>query len=151
MSKNVTGIPFVVYPVTDLERARDFYGRIIGLQCTMDHALPEEGKRWIEFAVGPSTIAISNAVPPPKGSGVGAALEVKDLDGALETLQSENVGIRTGVMESAGCRFFVIGDPDGNDLRIHQHKRALNRRRSGAATYPRPETKPCRIRPRFSF
>ena len=122
MSINVTGIPFVVYPVTDLARARDFYGRIIGLQCTMDHALPEKGKYWIEFDVGSSTIAISNAIPPPIGSGVGAALEVKDLDGALETLKSEKVDIRTGVMEPPDCRLVVTADPDGNDQTIHQHK-----------------------------
>ena len=122
MSINVTDIPFVAYPVTDLERSKDFYERIIGLRCTMDHPLPEEGKRWIEFDVGPSAIAISNIMPPSQGSGVGAALEVKDLDVAWEKLKSENVAIKTDVMESPGCRFFVIADPDGNDLTIHQHK-----------------------------
>lgn len=122
MSINVTAIPFVAYPVTDLDRAKDFYERILGLTCTMDHPLPEEGQRWIEFDVGSSAIAISNIMPPAEGSGVGAALEVEDLDAALETLRSEKVVMKTEVMESPGCRFFVIADPDGNDLTIHQHK-----------------------------
>lgn len=122
MSINVTDIAFVAYPATDLERSKDFYERIIGLECTMDHPLPEEGKRWIEFDVGHSAIAISNIIPPSQGSGVGAALEVENLDLALEKLKSENVELRTDVMESPGCRFFVIADPDGNDLTIHQHK-----------------------------
>ena len=122
MSINVTGIPFVTYPVSDLERSKDFYGRIIGLKCTMDHQLPEEGKRWIEFDVGPSAIAISNIIPVGSDSGVGAALEVEDLDAALEKLKAEKVTIRTDMMESPGCRFFVIADPDDNDLAIHQHK-----------------------------
>ncbi len=122
MSINATEIPFVVYPATDLERSKDFYERIIGLQCTMDHPLPEEGKRWIEFDVGSCAIAISNMMPPSEGSGVGAALEVEDLDAALQKLKSENVDIKTDMMESPGCRFFIIADPDGNDLTIHQHK-----------------------------
>ena len=122
MSINVTEIPFVAYPATDLERSKDFFERIIGLQCTMDHPVSEDGKRWIEFDVGHSAIAISNIIPPSQGSGVGAALEVEDLDFALEKLRSEGVEIKTDIMESPGCRFFIIGDPDGNDFTIHQHK-----------------------------
>lgn len=123
MSINVTEIPFVAYPATDMECSKDFYERVIGLKCTMDHSLPEEGKRWIEFDVGRTAIAISNIMPPSEGSGVGAALEVEDLDAALQKLKSENVDIKTDMMESPGCRFFIITDPDGNDLTIHQHKK----------------------------
>ena len=108
MSIRVTDIPFIAYPATDLERSKDFFERIIGLQCTMDHPLPEEGKRWIEFDVGQCAIAISNMIPPAQGSGVGAALEVENLDAALEKLKSEKVEIRTDVMESPGCRFFAV-------------------------------------------
>ena len=122
MSINVTEIPFIAYPASDIDRSKDFYERIIGLKCTMDHPLPEEGMRWIEFDVANTTLAISNMIPQPKDSGVGAALEVEDLDAAREKLQAEGVEIKTDVMESPGCRFFIIGDPDGNDLTIHKHK-----------------------------
>ena len=122
MSINATGIPFVAYPATDLDRARDFYERIIGLPCTMDHPLPEEGLRWIEFDVGSSAIAISNMMPPSPGGGVGAALEVEDIDAAWEKLKVEGVEFKTELLESPVCRFFVIADPDGNDLTIHQAK-----------------------------
>ena len=123
MSIKVTEIPFVAYPCSDPDRTKDFYERIIGLKCTMDHPVSEDGKqRWIEFDVGSCAIAISNIIPQSNGSGVGAALEVEDLDSALETLKSESVNIKTDVMESPGCRFFIIGDPDDNDLTIHQHK-----------------------------
>ena len=122
MSISVTDLPFVAYPATNIDRSKDFYERIIGLRCTMDHPLPEDGKRWIEFDVGHTAIAISNIIPPALGSGVGAALEVENLDVALLNLRSEGVEFKTDVMESPGCRFFVIADPDGNDLTIHQHK-----------------------------
>ena len=123
MSINVTEIPFVAYPATDLERSKDFYERIIGLKCTMDHPLPEEGKRWIEFDVGHSAIAISNIMPPSQGSGVGAALEVEDLDAARERLESERVDIKTGVMETQVAVFSSLPIRMGNDLTIHQHKK----------------------------
>ena len=121
MSIQVTDVPFIAYPATDLKRSRDFYERIIGLKCTLDHELPEEGKRWIEYDIGNCALALSNIIPTNGESGVGAAFEVEDLDFALEKLQSENVDIKTEVMASPSCRFFIIADPDGNDITIHQH------------------------------
>lgn len=120
MSIGVKEIVFVGYPVTDLERAKDFYGRVLGLECTMDHAVDEQ-LRWIEYDVGTCTLAISNAWPPSGRSGPGAALEVDDIEAAAETLRAEGVTFRTEIMASPSCRFFGIADPDGNDITIHEH------------------------------
>jgi len=120
MSIGVKDIVFVGYPVTDLDRARDFYQRVIGLQCTMDHAI-DDTLRWIEYDVGTATIAISNAWPPSGQSGPCAALEVDDIDAAVEKLRAEGVTFKTDIMASPSCRFVSITDPDGNDLMIHQH------------------------------
>lgn len=118
----ITGMAFVGYPVTDLERAFDFYERILGLERSLDHEDPELQMRWIEYDLGDQgTVAISNAWPPTGQSGPTAALEVADLDAALERLRAEGVAVKTEVMSSPSCRFFVIADPDGNDLTIHQH------------------------------
>lgn len=118
----ITEIAFVGYPVTDLERARDFYERILGLEISMDEAISTgEGHRWIEFEIGSAhTLAISNAWPPSGQGGPTAALEVNDLDVALAHLKAEGVTIITDVMASPVCRFAVVKDPDGNDLTIHQ-------------------------------
>ncbi|MCB1231010.1 MAG: VOC family protein [Verrucomicrobiae bacterium] len=125
----VKEIAFVGYPVTDLDRARDFYGRVLGLECTLDHPVgieTEQGDaiRWIEYEIGNGAIAISNAWPPSGQSGPGAALEVADLDIAVERLRAEGVTFKTDVMASPSCRFVGIADPDGNDLTIHQHNPA---------------------------
>ena len=120
MSIGVKEIAFVGYPVTDLERARDFYERILGLTCTMDHPI-DDTIRWIEYDVGTSTLAISNAWPPSGQSGPSAALEVDDIDAAVEILRTEGVTFKTEIMASPSCRFVSIADPDGNDLTIHQH------------------------------
>lgn len=125
MSIGVKEIAFVGYPVTDLDRARDFYERILGLTCTMDHPI-DDSLRWIEYNIGTSTLAISNAWPPSGTSGPGAALEVDDIDAAVERLRSEEVTFKTDVMASPSCRFVGIADPDGNDLTIHQHGSATD-------------------------
>ena len=118
----ITGLAFVGYPVTDFERAFDFYERILGLERSLDHEDPEHQMRWVEFDLGDQgTLAISDAWPPTGQSGPTAAVEVADLDSAIERLRSEGVTLKSEVMSSPSCRFFVIADPDGNDLTIHQH------------------------------
>ena len=113
-------IAFVGYPVTDLDRAKDFYGRVLGLECILDHPIDEQ-LRWIEYAVGGGALAISNAWPPSGQSGPGAAIEVADFDAAVAHLRAEGVAFRSEPMASPSCRFIQIADPDGNDLTIHQH------------------------------
>ena len=121
MGIRITDIAFVGYPVSDLGRARDFYERILGLECTMDHPL-EGDQRWIEYDIGTGALAISNVWQPTGESGPTAAFEVEDFDGALESLRAEGVTFKTDVMESPGCHFVIIADPDGNDITIHRHK-----------------------------
>jgi catechol 2,3-dioxygenase-like lactoylglutathione lyase family enzyme len=116
-------IAFVGYPVTDLDRARDFYGRVLGLECIMDHPIDDRA-RWIEYAVGDDAIAISNVWTPSGQSGPSVAIEVEDIDAAVAHLKAEGVAFRTEVLASPSCRFVCIADPDGNELTIHQHKPA---------------------------
>ena len=123
MGIGVTEIAFVGYPVTDLDRARAFYQDVLGLTPAMDEAIPlREGVRWIEYETGAGTLAISNAWPPSGESGPSVALEVEDLDPAIETLRENGVTFKTETMVSPVCRMVVVADPDGNDLTIHQRK-----------------------------
>ena len=52
-----SGIPFFVYPVTDMARARAFYGNILGL-----HETANWEDKWIEYDIGPSTLAITSCM-----------------------------------------------------------------------------------------
>jgi len=126
MGIGITEIAFVGYPVTDITRAKAFYQDLLGLEPTMDEPIGiGEGNtelRWIEYDIGAGTLALSNAWPPSGQSGPSAALEVEDLDAALDTLRENKVTFKTDTMESPVCRFAVVTDPDGNDLTIHQRK-----------------------------
>ncbi|MDR2981527.1 MAG: VOC family protein [Puniceicoccales bacterium] len=121
MSIHAKEIAFVGYPVTDVPRARNFYGKILGLKETMAEDFGN-GQWWAEYDVGAGTIAISNAWQPSGQNGPSAALEVEDLDAALAHLQANGVNICLPTIDTPVCRFFVITDPDGNSLTIHQHK-----------------------------
>ena len=117
----VTEIAFTGYPVTDVPRARAFYEGVLGLNASMANEFTK-GQWWIEYEIGTGTLALSNAWPPSGQSGPGVALEVTDLDGALNFLKAQNVPVSYGPMDSPVCRFFGVKDPDGNDITLHQRK-----------------------------
>jgi catechol 2,3-dioxygenase-like lactoylglutathione lyase family enzyme len=118
----VTEVAFVGYPVTDLARARAFYEGLLGLK---PHILHDDPGAWIEYEVGPHTIAITNVAPEvwrPNGDGPAMALEVKDFDAAVSALRAARVNFSLEPYESPTCHMCVIADTDGNSLAIHRRK-----------------------------
>ncbi len=123
MSIGATGFAYVGYPVADLERSRHFYGEVLGLKCIHDEPLGTGGdQRWIEYEVGNETLAISNAWPPSGQSGPSVAIEVENLEAAMEHLRQSGVPIMLETLESPVCHMAVVLDPDGNAVTIHQLK-----------------------------
>jgi predicted enzyme related to lactoylglutathione lyase len=118
----VTQIAFTGYPVTNIKRARQFYEEVLGLKATM--VFGDEKASWIEYDVGPSTLAISNFAPDwkPSPSGGSAALEVEDFEAATKQLKASGVVLRVEPMETPVCRMAVVADPDGNSITIHKRK-----------------------------
>jgi predicted enzyme related to lactoylglutathione lyase len=116
-------IAFTGYPVTDIARARRFYEGV--LRLTPSVQFEHEGKHWIEYDVGPATLAISNMAGEkwkPSPDGPSAALEVEDFDAAINTLRDAKVGFVLEPMDSGVCRMAIIADPDGNSLAVHKRR-----------------------------
>ena len=113
-------IGFVATPVTDMKRARSFYEEVIGLKIS-DEMM---GGKWIEYAVGDDTLAITNVSDTwtPSDQGTGAALEVEDFDEAIKRLKDRHVRFAAEPFETPCCRMAVVQDPDGNKLMIHKLK-----------------------------
>ncbi len=122
MSLKISEVAFIGYPVTEINRARDFYERILGLTVgEIDHEVPGmPGKFWVEYEIGSQTFAISNTWEPAKQAGPSVALEVKDFQGAMDDLKKEGVKIVADCIETPVCRIGVIEDPDGNGIMIHK-------------------------------
>lgn len=113
-------IAFVAYPVTDLNRAREFYEGVLGLK---PNAPIKEGLPWVEYDIGPGTLGIGSSPQwLPSKDGASAALEVIDFDEAVATLRSKNIEIIIGPMETPVCHMATIRDPDGNKITLHKRK-----------------------------
>ena len=108
----------VIAPVSDVDRAREFYVDKLGFTLDVDHA-PSESFRVVQVTPPGSACSIvfgvgvgSDAAP---GSLKGTTLVVEDIEVALATLESAGV-------ESSGPVHFVDGvqrpglDPDRADF-----------------------------------
>jgi predicted enzyme related to lactoylglutathione lyase len=118
----VTEISFAGYPVTDLKRARRFYEGVLGL--TVSTIFGDENTAWVEYDIGPGTLAIGNMAPEwrPSANGGSVGLEVDDFDGAVKRLKEHGVAFSVDPMETPVCHMAVVADPDGNSITIHRRK-----------------------------
>jgi len=116
----ITEIAFTGYPVTDIVRARAFYEGVLQLKTSA--TFESEGGHWIEYDIGPGTIAITNMSPEwkPATAGPAAAFEVADFDAAVSVLREAAVKFIVEPTASPVCRMAVVVDPDGNFITIHK-------------------------------
>ena len=87
----IKAIAFTGYPITDVARAKSFYEQVLGLSPTVQFEC--DGKHWIEYDIGPHTLAISNMAGEkwkPSGDGGAAALEVEDFDAAIDAARGRH-------------------------------------------------------------
>ncbi len=117
----VTEFAFVGYPVTDEQRARDFYEGLLGLTSN-GVTFRNEGGFWFEYQVGPHTLALASFWKPEGKSGPCLALEVEDYPATIATLKKAGVVFEMETYESPMCFTSVVRDPDNNQLMIHQRK-----------------------------
>ncbi len=105
----------VWYLVSDFERGRDFYGRVLGFEETYC----DDDDRWARFQRGAMQIAVAEGEPHP-GSGGVATVDVDDVKAEAERLRVEDVDVGV-VLELAGqMRLVDVFDPDGNRIQLAQ-------------------------------
>lgn len=122
MAVQARGVDFILVSVSDVERARKFYGETLGLKPAA-----EWPPSWYEFEAGATTIALGtppeNAPQPPfTQSGVSFALAVQDAKAAIDDLKSKGVKVIMEASETSVCHMGLIADPDGNQIWLHQRK-----------------------------
>lgn len=116
----INEIAFVGTPVTDMQRAREFYEGALELKPTHEAC---DGQ-WVEYDIAGGTFAITNIEPEwkPSGQGTTVAFEVDDLDATIAGLKAKGISIDMGIFETPVCRMAIVSDPDGNKLTLHQRK-----------------------------
>jgi predicted enzyme related to lactoylglutathione lyase len=117
-------IAFTGYPVTDMKRARQFYENTLGL--TAARVFGDDKAGWVEYDIGPGTLAIGNGAPDwkPSAGGGSAGLEVDDFDAAVKQIQARGHKFVAGPFDTPVCHMAVVSDPDGNSVTIHKRKPA---------------------------
>jgi len=109
--------------VTDAEKSRAFYGKVLGLTELPSEQLPTGGTKY-SFAAGPSVIKFWQAAPntPVKTGGPQEALGiryftfmVKDADAAQKWLTERGAKVAMPPTDFGRlARIMFVADPDGN-------------------------------------
>lgn len=117
-------VAFTMYPVENLERARNFYENVLKLRPGTESA----GGKWIEYDLpGGGCFAITNlaeGVKPSANSGGSVAFEVSDLDSLVSDLKAKGVKFKIDTFQTPVCKMAIALDSEGNALTLHQLARS---------------------------
>ncbi len=104
---------------SDLNKAKAFYGDILGLELLMDHG-------WFRTYGSDAKMTVQVSFGSEGGSGTPVpdlSIEVDDIQSAFERFKEANVHIEYGpVSEPWGVRRFFVRDPFGKLINILQHE-----------------------------
>lgn len=116
----VTGPDFIALQVRDLERAATFYEEQLGLRRA-----PASPAAAVVFATEPIPFAVRESLPGtdldagPPGLGVAVWLRADNAQMLHDRLKEGGVPIVTAPFDSPFGRAFVLRDPDGYSIVIH--------------------------------
>ena len=105
-------------PVSDHDRARDFYVDVLGFELRSDTQFGPD-MRWVMVAPPGAQTALTLVTQfptMPAGSLKGTVLETNDLEGDVERLTGLGVTIANGIEDAPWGRFAQFDDPDGNGI-----------------------------------
>jgi predicted enzyme related to lactoylglutathione lyase len=113
----ITDVRTVGVPVTDQERALDFYGRVLGFETRVD--APFGGGRWIEVAP-PGAVTTVALMPAQEGTATGVDTGVRftttDADADHAALTAAGVDVDEVLRYPGVPPMFSFRDPEGNTL-----------------------------------
>jgi catechol 2,3-dioxygenase-like lactoylglutathione lyase family enzyme len=115
----VERVDYIRVPVRDIEKAKRFYGELIGLEQNPN----SPGDDWIEYETGNVTLAVMTPhthdqefAPLPPGT---ISLRVRDVAAAKQKLEAAGVQVND-VWDSGVCNGAGFSDPDGNRILLHR-------------------------------
>jgi catechol 2,3-dioxygenase-like lactoylglutathione lyase family enzyme len=115
----VERVDYVRVPVMDIDKAKHFYGELLGLEQNPN----SPGDDWVEYEAGNVTLAVMTPhthdyefAPLPPGT---LAFRVPDVAAAKAKLEAAGVEVDE-LWDSGVCRGAGINDPDGNRILLHR-------------------------------
>ncbi|QPG88184.1 glyoxalase superfamily protein [Rhodococcus qingshengii] len=113
-------LELVAIPVTDIDRAKDFYVRL-GFNADHDHTVSED-LRFVQLTPPGSACSIcmgKGITDAEPGSVVGMQVVVKDIEEAEREFKSRGIDI-SPIDDQAWGRFIYFADPDGNKWAVQE-------------------------------
>ena len=114
-------LELVAIPVSDVDRAKEFYVDRVGFNADHDHQVSDE-LRFVQLTPPGSacSIALGTGISDmPPGSVKGLQLVVEDADAARAQLLERGVAVGE-VQDFPWGRFVFFEDPDGNGWSVQQ-------------------------------
>ena len=114
-------LELVAIPVSDVDRAKDFYTQKVGFNADQDHRVSDE-LRFVQLTPSGSACSIafgSGIVDTPPGSAQGLQLVVSNIDEARAELVERGVEV-SEVQTFDWGSFVFFEDPDGNGWSVQQ-------------------------------
>lgn len=115
----IKAIKFVGVPVSDQQRALDFYTQKLGFRVITDQPFDDE-QRWIELGVGRSGAGITLFTPRGQedriGSFTGISFIADDLEATYRELSAKGVTFVQKPEKADWGTAAIFADPDGNQF-----------------------------------
>lgn len=114
-------LELVGIPVSDVDRAKQFYTEQVGFVADHDHTVSDE-IRFVQLTPRGSACSITfgvGIVDTPPGSVQGLQLVVSDIEAARAELVERGVEV-SDVQDYPWGRFVFFNDPDGNGWAVQQ-------------------------------
>ncbi|MEV4166307.1 VOC family protein [Nonomuraea dietziae] len=113
---NITHAKIVTVPVSDQDRAKDFYVTALGFEVVVDQQMGPV--RWLQVAPKDAQTSFTLATAEQgftPGSATGIVLETSDLDADCAELLKAGAAVQ-GPTELPWGRQATLTDPDGNSF-----------------------------------
>jgi catechol 2,3-dioxygenase-like lactoylglutathione lyase family enzyme len=109
---------FISVPITDMERAKRFYGDTLGLPVIDPRGFPEYqlGENVSMYLIDPTQTGSSFR----GGHSSPIALRVPDVGEARRELEERGVEFEGDTLDTGVCHMAFFSDPDGNRLMLHR-------------------------------
>ena len=121
MKKMDYKLELVAVPVTDVDRAKDFYTNKVGFNADHDHTVSDD-IRFVQLTPPGSACSIAfgkGITEAAPGSVEGLQLVVTDIEAAHRDLSGRGVEV-SAVEDFPWGRFVFFADPDGNKWAVQE-------------------------------
>lgn len=121
----ISEIARVIVPVSDQDKAIDFYCGTLGCELFADVPFGD-GERWVEVGIPGATTAIALAAPvgAPVSAPTGISFRTDDIDALHADLRRRGVDVDVEVTRAGDPvpPMFFFRDQDGNTLHVAQDR-----------------------------